>query len=93
MGALWLINFVLIAFPIGTTVGVLMGMETHRTSTGQSPLFRDNGIKTKGYCQKTIGISPPSKGEHYTRKKTPRPTSNAVCHSQESMNCAISIEI
>jgi|SRR5688572_3869612 hypothetical protein len=69
MGVLWLLNFVLIAFPIGTTVGILMGLQTHRIATGQSPLFVDNGIKWKNYCQKTLGISPPSKYDHYTCKK------------------------
>jgi hypothetical protein len=66
MGVLWLLNFVLIAFPIGTTVGILLGVQTHRIATGQAPLFRDNGIKHKNYCQKTLGISPPSKYDHYT---------------------------
>lgn len=66
MGVLWLLNFVLIAFPVGTTVGILMGLQNHRIATGQSPLFVDNGIKWKNYCDKTLGISPPSKGDHYT---------------------------
>ena len=71
MGFLWLLNFVLIAFPIGATVGALLGLQTHRIATGQAPLFVDNGIKSKSYCQKTLGISPPSKADHYTCKRRP----------------------
>ena len=70
MGVLWLLNLVLIAFPVCTTVGVLLGVQTHRVAIGKPPLFVDNGIKSKSYCQKTLGISPPSKGDHYTRKRT-----------------------
>lgn len=66
MGVLWLLNIVLIAFPVCTTVGVLLGVQTHRVAIGKPPLFVDNGIKSKSYCQKTLGISPPSKGDHYT---------------------------
>jgi len=62
----WLLNFVLLAIPIGTTLGILLGVQTHRKATGQAPLFVDNSVDHDQYCQKTVGISPPSKGEHFT---------------------------
>lgn len=39
MGFRWLINAGLLALPIGTTVGVLMGVDMHRQTSGQEPLF------------------------------------------------------
>ncbi|CAM1501253.1 Fc.00g104150.m01.CDS01 [Cosmosporella sp. VM-42] len=62
----WLVNIGLLALPIGVTIGVLLGIEQHRVATGQSPLFRDDGIKTERYCEKTIGIHPISTGLEYT---------------------------
>ncbi|KOS17145.1 Endoglucanase-1 [Escovopsis weberi] len=35
----FLVNFVLIAIPIGTTLAVLFGIQGHRDATGQAPLF------------------------------------------------------
>lgn len=35
----WVINAGLLALPIGATVGVLMGLDMHRTAQGQAPLF------------------------------------------------------
>lgn len=85
MGALFLLNFVLVAIPIGSTVGVLLGIQGHRAATGQEPLFKpkeptgpgggppknDDGIKIEYYCDETIGISPPSQGDHYTLNPNP----------------------
>jgi len=42
MGFRWLVNAGLLALPIGTTVGVLMGVDMHRQTTGQEPLFNPN---------------------------------------------------
>jgi hypothetical protein len=39
----WIINAGLLAIPIGATVGVLMGIESHRQATGQAPLFAGGG--------------------------------------------------
>jgi hypothetical protein len=87
----WLVNAGLLAIPIGATIGVLLGIDSHRQTIGQSPLFSgggntdsgsgsgsgggsgnssgsniNNGITITQYCQKSFGISPPSKGEAYT---------------------------
>lgn len=95
MGALSLLNFVLLAIPIGTTLGVLLGIQSHRLATGQEPLFKpdnptdnpdgspkkgDNGIKIEYYCDETIGISPASQGDHYTR---------TYCH----LSCCVVVEL
>lgn len=85
MGALFLLNFVLVAIPIGTTLGVLLGIQSQRAANGQEPLFKpdhptgpgggppknDDGIKVEYYCDETIGISPPSQGDHYTLNPNP----------------------
>ena len=34
-----LINAVLVAIPVGGSVGALMGIDAHRAATGQKPLF------------------------------------------------------
>ena len=34
-----LVNAVLVAIPIGGSVGALMGIDAHRAATGQKPLF------------------------------------------------------
>jgi hypothetical protein len=39
----WIVNAGLLAIPIGATVGVLMGIESHRQATGQAPLFAGGG--------------------------------------------------
>ena len=82
MGALFLLNFVLVAIPIGSTLGVLLGLQSQRQANGQDPLFKpdkptgpggkpvpgDNGIEIEVHCDETLGISPPSQGDHYTCK-------------------------
>ncbi|KAJ9209410.1 CAZyme family GH12 [Paecilomyces variotii] len=35
----WLVNAGLLAIPIGTSIGVLVGLDAHRAATGQPPLF------------------------------------------------------
>lgn len=39
----WMVNAGLLAVPIGATVGVLLGIESHRQATGQAPLFSGGG--------------------------------------------------
>ncbi|PBP15331.1 glycoside hydrolase family 12 protein, partial [Diplocarpon rosae] len=78
---------VLLALPVGTTVGVLLGLDSHRQSQGQAPLFngengrgggagggssRDNRVTNSQYCQKQVGISPASTGVQYICKHTLR---------------------
>ncbi|PBP22930.1 glycoside hydrolase family 12 protein [Diplocarpon rosae] len=85
MGARWLVNAVLLALPVGTTIGVLLGLDSHRQSTGQAPLFdgedgrgngagggssSDNRVTNSQYCQKQVGISPASTGVQYICKHT-----------------------
>jgi hypothetical protein len=82
MGLLWIINFVLLSIPIGATLGVLLGIQSHRAAAGEEPLFQpappgpgeapdDDRITVKAYCNETIGISPPSQGDHYTLNPNP----------------------
>ncbi|KFA66793.1 hypothetical protein S40285_08828 [Stachybotrys chlorohalonatus IBT 40285] len=85
---LWLLNFVLVAVPIGTTAGVLVGLQAQRDANGQEPLFGDQPgfgggagggsgpprttrIDVDMYCDTSIGISPPSVGDHYTFNPNP----------------------
>lgn len=68
MGLRSLISFVLLAIPIGATLGILLGLDAHRTATGQQPLFQDNSVSIDTYCQKAYGITPPSTGQQYTRE-------------------------
>jgi len=85
MGALWLLNFVLLAIPIGTTLGVLLGLQASRESPlfedypgfgsgngpGRGPL-RDNRVtKQDPLCNENVGVSPLSQGDHYTLNPNP----------------------
>ncbi|KAH7320773.1 concanavalin A-like lectin/glucanase domain-containing protein [Stachybotrys elegans] len=85
MGALWLLNFVLLAIPIGTTLGVLLGLQASRESPlfegdpgfgsgngpGRGPL-RDNSVtKQDPLCNQNVGVSPLSQGDHYTLNPNP----------------------
>ncbi|QKX54250.1 uncharacterized protein TRUGW13939_01335 [Talaromyces rugulosus] len=46
----WIVNAGLLAIPIGTTIGVLVGIDAQRQASGQQPLFSggDNGSSTGG---------------------------------------------
>ncbi|KAK5076978.1 hypothetical protein LTS08_007533 [Lithohypha guttulata] len=66
MGIRSLVSFGLIAVPIGATLGVLIGLDAHRSATGQQPLFQDNSVSIDTYCQKAYGITPRSLGQQYT---------------------------
>lgn len=66
MGLRSLVSLGMIAIPIGATLGVLLALDAHRSSTGQTPLFQDNSVNTDKYCQKAYGITPPSSGQQYT---------------------------
>ena len=68
MGLRSLVSFGLIAIPIGATLGILLGLDAHRSATGQSPLFQDDTVSINTYCQKAYGITPPSTGQQYTCK-------------------------
>jgi hypothetical protein len=56
-----LINAVLVAIPVGGSVGALMGIDAHRAATGQKPLFtggtNDDGPSTGGSGGSTGGGS------------------------------------
>lgn len=39
VGIGFLVNAVLVAIPVGGSVGALMGIDAHRAATGQKPLF------------------------------------------------------
>lgn len=84
----WLVNAGLLILPVGTTIGVLIGVDSHRQATGQEPIFNNPGTGTPGtggggggngnknddsvtsqlYCQKQVGVSPPSSGVKYMCK-------------------------
>lgn len=68
MGFRSLVSFVMLAIPIGVTLGILLALDAHRQATGQQPLFQDNSVSKDQYCQKAYGISPTSKGLQYTCK-------------------------
>jgi hypothetical protein len=79
---LWLLNIVLVGIPIGTTAGVLVGLQAQRDANGQEPLFgdlpgygggggagtapKDNRITEEMFCDTSVGYSPPSQHDHYT---------------------------
>ncbi|KAJ5252356.1 hypothetical protein N7489_002766 [Penicillium chrysogenum] len=70
-----LVNAVLVAIPVGGSVGALLGIDAHRAATGQKPLFtggnNDDGIGTG-----TGGDSTGGGGGHDTI------TNNGVQHTQ-----------
>ncbi|TDZ13576.1 putative xyloglucan-specific endo-beta-1,4-glucanase A [Colletotrichum spinosum] len=74
LGFRWLVNFGLLALPIGVTLGILLGIQGHRTATGQPPLFnpdpttpkKNNGITAMVSCDKAMGLHPESTGQEYT---------------------------
>lgn len=66
MGLRSLLSFGMIALPIGATLGLLIGLDAHRSATGQSPLFQDDSVSKDQYCQKAYGITPTSIGQQYT---------------------------
>ncbi|CZT07946.1 related to endoglucanase I precursor [Rhynchosporium graminicola] len=77
----WLVNAGLLILPVGTTVGVLMGVDSHRQTTGQEPLFNtpssgpgtgggtgnpsDDRITTEVHCEKQTGRIAPTRGVQY----------------------------
>jgi hypothetical protein len=116
----WIVNAGLVAIPIGTTLGVLFGIDASRSAAGESPLFTPsnsstssggssgsggsgsggssggsyvdstggggggscytvNGTENCQYCQLEYGVSPPSKGENYTRKYLPTRHTSSIC--------------
>ncbi|KAK2046696.1 concanavalin A-like lectin/glucanase [Colletotrichum somersetense] len=76
LGFRWVVNFVLLAIPIGVTLGVLIGIDAGRSANGDKPLFtqpdnpgtipKNNGITALVSCDKAFGLHPPSKGQEYT---------------------------
>ncbi|KAF6814717.1 xyloglucan-specific endoglucanase [Colletotrichum plurivorum] len=75
LGFRWLVNFGLLALPIGVTLGILIGLEASRSANGDPPLFTNpdvpvpkpnNGITALVSCDKAMGLHPESKGQEYT---------------------------
>ncbi|PHH68937.1 hypothetical protein CDD82_172 [Ophiocordyceps australis] len=65
----WLVNVGLLVLPIAVTLGILLGLQSSRSWSGQSPLFSpplNNKWVEKTYCQKSTGIHPDTKGQQYT---------------------------
>jgi hypothetical protein len=75
-----IVNAVLVAIPVGGSVGALMGIDAHRAATGQKPLFTggnntdgiDSGSSGTGGSDSTGGGG----GDHDTV------TNNGVQHTQ-----------
>ncbi|KAK5994127.1 Xyloglucan-specific endo-beta-1,4-glucanase 1-like protein [Cladobotryum mycophilum] len=76
----FLINFFLIALPIGTSLGILFGLQANRAATGQAPLFAPKptdgpgsdgkpkpkqGLGHEALCMKSYGFTPDTKGQQY----------------------------
>lgn len=80
-------SFVLLAIPIGVTLGILLAIDAHRQATGQQPLFQDNSVSKDRYCQIAYGISPPSKGLQYTCKSP----AFFQCQHQQSRNLPLTL--
>lgn len=116
MGVRWLVNAGLLVLPIGTTIGVLMGIDASRQSSGQDPIFdggsgsgapiggggnsgsgggvgnpHDDKITDKMYCQKQVGIAPPSKGTQYICKQTLLNTTGCGQESETTTHLRLSI--
>jgi len=83
MGFRSLISFGVIILPIGATLGVLLGLDAYRRSTGQQPLFQDNSVSHEVYCQKAYGITPSTTGQQYTCKSPLSPKIH--CNSQRQI--------
>lgn len=68
-----IVNAVLVAIPVGGSVGALMGLDAHRAATGQKPLFTggNNSDDSTGGSDSTGGG-----GGHNTI------TNNGVEHTQ-----------
>ncbi|KAI8168590.1 putative xyloglucan-specific endo-beta-1,4-glucanase A [Colletotrichum sp. SAR 10_65] len=77
LGFRWLVNFGLLALPIGVTLGILLGLDASRQASGGAPLFtgdpttpgstpNNNGITAMVSCDKAMGLHPLSKGQEYT---------------------------
>ncbi len=48
MGFRWLVNASLLVIPVGTTIGILLGVDSHRQASGQKPLFNGDGGSGSG---------------------------------------------
>ncbi|KAJ0291453.1 hypothetical protein CBS470a_003450 [Colletotrichum nupharicola] len=81
LGFRWLVNFGLLALPIGVTLGILLGLDASRQASGGAPLFtgdpttpgstpNNNGITAMVSCDKAMGLHPLSKGQEYTPART-----------------------
>jgi len=79
MGRLSFVSLGFLILPIAVTVGVLLGMQSYRTSRGQTPLFVSNAVHTATYCQLAFGITPDTDGQQYTRKCLSFSPARAIC--------------
>lgn len=74
----WLVNLGFLALPIGVTIGILLGLQAQRDSSGGPPLFHkpdgappiNNKITYVESCEKAFGIHPLSKGQKFTRESS-----------------------
>jgi len=57
----FLVNFALLAIPIGVTLGILLGIDSHRQPTGQAPLYSPPA-STGGSGSGSGGDSPKNNG-------------------------------
>lgn len=80
LGVHFLVNFFMLALPLGATLGILFGIDASRASNGQTSLYNPNDgnvvngggsgdtdeLITTTYCQTSYGITPTTDGQEYT---------------------------
>ena len=61
----------LFVLPVAVSVGLLLGLDAYRASTGQARLFLNDKVKNVVNCQTSYGINPTViDGQQYIRKST-----------------------
>jgi hypothetical protein len=78
----WLVSALFLALPIGTTIGILLGLQAYNHANGQPPPFSGgddgNGLPGIGTpkgkdtvqmkCDAAFGFDPKSKGQNFIRE-------------------------
>ncbi|QUC17543.1 uncharacterized protein UV8b_01784 [Ustilaginoidea virens] len=81
----WLVSAVFLALPIGTTLGILLGLQAWRQANGQPPPFSggDDGFGLPGiiipkgkdgvriFCDESVGFDPVSKNQNFILNPNP----------------------
>ncbi|KHN99840.1 Concanavalin A-like lectin/glucanase [Metarhizium album ARSEF 1941] len=81
----WLVNAILLAIPVGTTIAILLGLQVHNNANGRPPPFSggDNAGDLPGVgiprgkdgvfmkCDESFGFDPKSKGQNFILNPNP----------------------